>query len=181
MWCLGKQRAWPQRICNQLFSFFKQQWSWTRSVHLFPATSLPARFIWYDHLIERFGVTVWTIYTLVAPWRCSHKSHKSLAQEDGIGWCCSKALLCAKEDTSQDWAQSIPLERLFISWWKAYLRHILWCLLSWVRRIQPLVLPVRSSQQLRSAQFTFLASTMNHSVTLTRAKHHFTQKWRITK
>lgn len=168
-------------FATSCFLFFSsEQWSWTRSAHLFPATFLPACFVWHDHLIERFGVTVCTLYTHVAPWRCSHKSNKSLAQEDGIGWRCSKALPRAK-DTLQPWAQCIPLETLFISWRKDLLRHILWCLLAWVRCIQPLVFPMRSSQQPRWAQFTFLAGTMNHSVTLTRAKHYFTRKWRITK
>lgn len=146
-----------------------------------PAISLPPCFVQHDCLIERFGVTMYPTYTHVAPWRCSHKSNKSLAQEDDIGWRCSKAVLRAKVTTSQQRAEHISLECLFILWWKVHLRHILWCLLARARRVQPLVFPAGSSQQPRSAQFTFLPSTIDHGVTLTRAKHCFTQKWRKTK
>ena len=66
------------------------------------------------------------LHIYAIPWRWSHKSIRSLAWEDDIGWCHSM----------QRWrchirVKDIPLECFFILRWEAQLRHIQWITESW--------------------------------------------------
>lgn len=158
---------WPPAVFFfQLWTMVLNKFSLPFSSH-FPSSML--RLTWLPSW-KLWGHYVYYVYTC-STLKVLSRSAKSLAQEDDTGWHCSKAVLRVKVATSQQRPKHIPLECLFILGWKAHLKHILWCLLAGARCVQPLVLPVGNSQQLRSAQFTFLPSTINHGPTVTRAEH----------